>query len=513
MGAAPAVQVRLRGSFAIHCDSPNVRTPSGRKASALLAILALSQGRVRSRRFLQDTLWSRFAHEQAQVNLRQTLREARVALGDQKDLLSTEGRNLRLGDAVRIELTSNDPDAELLEDLDGLDPAFQEWLKQQRRLHPSQSGQSSFHHKRPTLKVVDNLTDVIGAEAALLSAATLKDVRDRVAIEIHLKGDEQPDLELRLHAGGVTGDAAVAAELRSRASVLWSNLFLQNPTAGRQSNIGWLRRVANDIADAVVMCVNRIGNAGQAAAGAAEGLSAVQDMFRLSAVDLPAMETRLNRAWEETEHPVFLGWRGYAQTFVAETSGLNAHREAGEKALGFLRAALEKDPSNATTLAMSSHVHSFLLREPEAGLEFAEASLQFGASNPLGLLFMGRAKTYLGDPEEGYRLSALARSLVGFGPYKLFIDGLCGASAILAGRADEGIRLMEHLRRMAPGYKAPLRFLVPTYLLRRDISKAREVVADLKSLDENCSIEELKANLRQPSGLDAKALDFSDSDF
>jgi DNA-binding SARP family transcriptional activator/TolB-like protein/Flp pilus assembly protein TadD len=120
--------------------------PLGRKTRGLLAILALSGRRPVLRLRLAELLWSRRSEEQARASLRQEIHrllEALSPLGT--DVIAVERHTLALKpaltsvDAERI-LTANPGQAEslppfegvLLEELNGTDPALDQWLAGER---------------------------------------------------------------------------------------------------------------------------------------------------------------------------------------------------------------------------------------------------------------------------------------------------------------------------------------------------------------------------------------------
>ena len=120
--------------------------PLGRKTRGLLAILALSGRRPVLRLRLAELLWSRRSEEQARASLRQEIHrllEALSPLGT--DVIAVERHTLALKpaltsvDAERI-LTANPSQAEslppfegvLLEELNGTDPALDQWLAGER---------------------------------------------------------------------------------------------------------------------------------------------------------------------------------------------------------------------------------------------------------------------------------------------------------------------------------------------------------------------------------------------
>jgi DNA-binding SARP family transcriptional activator len=119
--------------------------PRGRKARGLLAVLALAQGAAVPRLHLAELLWSRRGAEQQRASLRQALRELQLALAPAgAPLLQPRRTEVALGPAEALWVDVQEalrPSAaalalpvgeELLADLDGLDPAFDTWLADQR---------------------------------------------------------------------------------------------------------------------------------------------------------------------------------------------------------------------------------------------------------------------------------------------------------------------------------------------------------------------------------------------
>jgi len=120
--------------------------PTGRKTRALLAILALSSPRPVLRSKLAELLWSRRPEEQARASLRQEIHrllEALNPVGNQIMHVQRDHLTLRPGTVwVDVEevlrASTNKPqaltllDGELLEDLDGVDPSFDQWLAGER---------------------------------------------------------------------------------------------------------------------------------------------------------------------------------------------------------------------------------------------------------------------------------------------------------------------------------------------------------------------------------------------
>lgn len=143
----PSVRLVLIGRMEAWSLASTPVLPRGRKARALLAILGLAGGEPVPRARIAGLLWSTRAPEQQRLSLRQALHEVQVALAEAGAPLLQPGREALALPAGQIwvdarEVARADPGrpealdllgAELLADLDGIDPAFDIWLKEQRR--------------------------------------------------------------------------------------------------------------------------------------------------------------------------------------------------------------------------------------------------------------------------------------------------------------------------------------------------------------------------------------------
>jgi DNA-binding SARP family transcriptional activator len=137
----------LFGGFRLRSAAGDVR-PRGRKTSGLLAYLIASDRRTASRARLADLLWSDRGEEQARSSLRQTVAElrgspvadalqlGRADIGFAPDSVTSDIERIEaaaeLGDAAALLAALPSLDGSLLDDLDGLSPAFDEWLLTER---------------------------------------------------------------------------------------------------------------------------------------------------------------------------------------------------------------------------------------------------------------------------------------------------------------------------------------------------------------------------------------------
>lgn len=132
--------------MAVDDSSGRTHLPRTRKARALLAVLAMASPKPVLRQLLASLLWSRREQEQARGSLRQSVHELHDTLGPAwSHLFVTDRHHLTLrGVGLEIDALSFAQPAVvsadvldrledvLLQDLSGLDPAFDRWLENER---------------------------------------------------------------------------------------------------------------------------------------------------------------------------------------------------------------------------------------------------------------------------------------------------------------------------------------------------------------------------------------------
>lgn len=173
--------------------------PRSRKTRAVLAVLGLASPKPVPRSRLTTLLWSRRGKEQAHASLRQSVHELQRSLGPVAgSLLHADRRHLALGNCglwvdVRVLTTAAASEASLdlfqpnlLDDLVGLDQAFDGWLASERQSAMRQA-QSLAEH---LLIDASDAEDRIAAAGRLLSIERRHEGAWRALIAAHLeRGD------------------------------------------------------------------------------------------------------------------------------------------------------------------------------------------------------------------------------------------------------------------------------------------------------------------------------------
>ncbi len=534
------IQINVVGPFRVAGPGGEELTPRGRKACGLLAILALSSERQRPRTILQDKLWSDRGQDQAAASLRQTLSEIRKAFGPYRGCLLADHRSVALArDSVEIDLhgppriwrSSAGPATRptLLEGLDVRDPEFEDWLREQRaafeRDFPLHDDEGAAARDRPppapaTLEhvvadrpwiYIASLPDAPTGDdafvARILAGSITAGVQEIGAVEVSTAIRDSPGIELRVEARSVgAGMLVQIALLDAHAQrVLWSGGQILPRGDVLPVEEAALQAAANHVIDIALIQLRRLAQGAEADSAFALGFDAVQRMFRIDPAELKVADAGLIAAFEQNPQGIFLAWRAYLRTFFMAEHRLDAQAQA-EEARMLVHKALELEPYNSYVLALCSYVHSLLLYEYHAGHELAEQSVRYNPGNPLGVAYLARAKTYLGDFEGGYSLAAKARTLAGPSPYRYTLDFLGGVSAALSGRFEEAIALQEVSSALGPAYKAPLRYLLALYLKTGSHDQAREVFESLREAEPEFSMRLMRDRSYPTDGLRAAGL-------
>jgi len=193
--------IRLFGGMTIQ-DSRGVSyLPRSRKTRAVVAMLTLTAPRPAQRTQLTALLWSPRETEQARASLRQAIHELQAALGPAWNRILVAERHaisLDLRGVLVDALSASDPSAPrtellgllqngFLEDLRGLDPAFDLWLAKERRrlVAASISAGESYLRERNTGQ------DTIAAARAMLRIQPSHDGAWRALIQAHIDANDR----------------------------------------------------------------------------------------------------------------------------------------------------------------------------------------------------------------------------------------------------------------------------------------------------------------------------------
>jgi tetratricopeptide (TPR) repeat protein len=521
-GGRPKLRICVIGAFRVLAPDRQDLTPRGRKARALLAILALTPTRRRSRPALQDKLWSDRGPEQGAASLRQTLTEIRRAFGERyRDCLVSDMRGIGLDpDRVAVDIDTADlselaSTAEaplLLEDIDVADEEFEHWLRNQRTEFerriasskpvvvalskpPGAVVHAAWVPARPWLRIL--APSATSSESGLFLSRLVGDrvaqgLVDHWGIEVRDDGEGPQGIRLRVDALPVSREVAVNVALFSPdgALQLWSGsgaISLENVFV---SDAPRLQALINQAVDVAGHYLYRTASSPEACVAFGQAFEAVHRMLKIELAEVDRADALLASAHEADPRPVYLAWRAYARSIYF--GELYDRPDAKGEAEELARRAIEADPHNATVLALTSHVYGFVLRKWALAHELAERSVKCNPGLPLAHNYLGKAKLELGQYEAGYRETHHGLELSGQAPYRHMQYATYGLASLATGRFDEALRVAEIVHSTVPIFRPLRRYLVPLYLRLGERDKARDAFEKMCLIEPSFSLKAMR---------------------
>lgn len=516
------MRLQLIGTTELRDSAGRDCTPRSAKARAILALLARTPERRRSRRWLESRLRSDRGAEQASGSLRQALMEIRRALGPGADLLLTDRESVAFpGLATDLD---EDPEAaaralaggrEFLEGLDVADDEFEDWLRaeRQRLAADGRGAQAGGFSLAPTPLLV-SARDLPGGTAGFVALA-LADAIGRLVtefaeVEIY---DDAPDgsTELSLPArglvltvqGALLGGALqvlVTLALRPARRILWSRRAILPLDAADLAAAGDFPQIVYQAAEAVFTAITALPRRSdeEVAVDAAIG-EAVRDMFTFDAERLRRADRRLGEVTAATGLPRAWAWRAYLRQIMAvertEPDWDRLRLEADE----YSRRALEQPGASPLILALGSQVRAMLDSDHETGSALARESLLQSPFNAFGHAAMSGALLRAGRAEEALAAARQGSLVAGRSAFAFWWEALAGLSAMQLGRLDEAAAHYQAAHIRAPGFRAPLRHLIVLHLVAGRTEKAEQMMAALRRIEPDFTLTRVREDGSYPA--------------
>lgn len=519
------MRIRLLGVFEIRDANGRDCTPRGAKARALIAMLCQTPDHRRTRRWLEARLWSDRGPEQASGSMRQVLMELRRAFGDQADLIEADrdlvilhGTETDLDgetDAVRAALQSG---REFLEGIDIVDPAFEDWLRDEKfrieqQLAPLRMGFSGSSRDAPPMSLSIRLGN-LPAGAASFAGMALADsiarlVEEFAPIEVYGAGGadlppNMPGTGLQL---GVEG-----AQIADRLHLL---VRLSGPGGGP---VLWHHRASLTLSQSDFIAEGEfpqiVFQAAEAALAAFPGLAvtdsgparanaliarAVADMFSYDTQRLRQADAMLAEAFTIAPSARCLAWRSLVRQIMfverTETDRARLNSEADE----FARKALEMTDTNALVLALVSQVRVMLDSNPEAGAVLARDAVALSPFNPFGYSAQSGAMLRYARNAEALAAARTGADIASRTNLLHWWESLSGLAALSAGQHSAAIAHYEAAHYRAPSFRSPMRHLLFLYLAAGEELKAQRVLKNLLRAEPDFSIDRIRNDPDYPA--------------
>ncbi|MEM6676462.1 MAG: hypothetical protein AAF675_01185 [Pseudomonadota bacterium] len=519
---------QLFGSFEVVTGTGLVVTPKSKKACAILAMLVLSPGGSRPRRWLQDKLWSASDEEKGAASLRQALIACRKAMAPLPDLLVADRETVRLD--LRFVRTNIEADArdeltcgsalELLEGFPFLDEEFEDWLRLERahwveRLErrpafpvaatarPARAGPIAMPgappaHHRVVVSLWPNATsaedglasvaaDLVGGQLAqCLTETELVRVLDNRAGGRTGDGQDCPDtIDMAVRFVGVSQGGRLVLRIvacaASTGEMSWSGEIVAEAAQMIEPLPGPIAEFVARARDGILAAaLSRDG--AEAAVASRMRASAEQQLLDLSDANLSRVEALLEQSYRLDPSAATLAWLSSVSAFrFGERHTDRAF--LAEQARGRMALALEGGAQNAQVLALAAHVEAFVFRDLDRAAELSERAICINPRNPVCWDSAALIASYRDAPQEAMSAACRALTLGWHSPNRMLYESGACISFVAAQDFEAGIRHGETVLAANPTFKPMLRYLAGAHghLGRR--GRAVELMERLRVLE------------------------------
>jgi len=512
-----SARIYLTGTFRVEIEGGKDVTPNSAKAQALLALLATSPNGSRSRGWLQARLWSDRAPEQASGSLRQCLVQIRQSFSEVPELLETSRKSIVLNLGL-FELFSNDED-EFLEGITVRDKGFEEWLRVSRNsrngLMPATARNEAPSSSPLSVAKAVAITHKVSGESgfdqlewlnSLMTDNVARHLREAFSIEV-ITGKEpaihenlwQVVIETCQFSSSKTG-VRMALSRPARGLHLWADsttVEMQGAPPAEHPDIALLsNRLVEAMADELFL-----GEAPETDCPDAICRRAIRSMFAIKADSVKAADEMFERAFQLKRRGLYLAWRAQTKTIMKiERHGFD-EQQLLDEAEALCASALEIEPNNSMVLATVANTYCLTLRCYDRSMFLAKRSTQLNPQNPMAWFALSSANMHAGNSKESLKYTIKANQLASTSPHRFWWDSQVFAAALTAGKFSEAAYFAESCRIQNPDFRPPLRYLIALHAQAGREEDAIRMVEHLKTVEPDFSIESLVGDREYPAAL------------
>ncbi|MEL6689322.1 MAG: hypothetical protein AAFP28_03295 [Pseudomonadota bacterium] len=498
------LRIEIDGPLKISDETGQTFTPRGAKARGLIALLLMARDFTRPRRYLQDKLWSTREPEQASGSLRQVLSEIRRELGEWSSVLICERGNVQLDPAQVYVVRIPDAGAELFEDIEIRDPAFQSWMRGLRsEEHVEVDASITPSLRAPARSDAERLSPVLvfraGRQLQVEDQWIYHFLRERIVGTALELGDvdcidlEDPSFEGSLDR--VKPWIFITVDITSSGGVAYASTRLEDATNKTQwrSELSTIAVPMSDESHFILSCIGNhtcqaigeflaSGRANRRLEDLPLALAMVgrEQLFDFSRHALVGADRMLAQAYKLDPKPVYAAWRAFVRN-TAMFEHLTADFLEPIDNEQVIMDALREDPNNSMVLAFAAQ-HSFVhTRDAAYGDYLCKKSIEANDANPISWAFRANYQTALGEYEAAIGSAERGLALASGRTEKTF----CTAFSCMArigvqdySRATFDATITSTL---SPNFMAIRRFLFALHAASNRVEQASAVRSELRT--------------------------------
>jgi DNA-binding SARP family transcriptional activator len=518
-----ALHVQLMGNLCLRDADGVDRTPGGQKARALIGLLAMAPDRSRTRRWIEQKLWSDRSQDQASNSLRQVLMELRKSLGPAAASLHANRQHVALQPLLTD--LEQDPDSirhalnagyDFMQDVNLRDAAFTAWLAQQRaRLAGTAPITASGWLEDPPAIPLVIRTAVThpgqsGFVAAAMGESISKLVSDFINVDIFAQsegttqiGPRDRGLILTVGASETQDKLHFVTTLESSRTgqVLWSR---QSNSAKENTDdvlAGTLPSVIFEAAEAAINAMPKVvGDDPSPLRAEAMMARAVRAIFSFQEHQLRFADDLLRDAAAIVPSARAYAWRAVLRQFMGVERTVKDRGRLRHEAERFSQQAMEQGSVNSLVLSLLSQVEIMLHDNLDAGANLARDAIHLNPMNAFG--YIAQAGTLLRQdrPNEAFAAADFGAGFAARSGYLHWWEMHKGLAATQMADYETAISCFEAARARAPHFRAPLRHLIFLYLKRGQPENAMRALTNLKRIEPDFSLDMIRSDPDYPAG-------------
>ncbi len=495
--------VTLFGQFSIINSRAEDITPRGKKPGAVIALCASGPNMKRSRRWIEQTLWSDRGIEQAKGSLRQTLFDLRRGLGAYSEVLRSDRASVWL-DVTKVQVIPPETGRAFLEGFDAPDPQFRDWLARRRLKHgrpgvvdPLVSGMVRIQCGLPwTAKEAEPLTarivnDRVGGIISGFIAQSTRSVLHADADLIVRTSIEEAGKKLML--------AVQVVDARRDELIHTEHCIVDNVVQLLEDSVEF-GRFCWQVADTALEQLAQLRRSSDAAAmRAAWSQDAVRAVLTFDHKVMPKSLHILDEATELIDDGLFHALRAWAQMSLIMEGRFEETTETISSIRALLDRASKASPGDPVVNSLVANVSAILLADFERASSHAVLALKSQPNNIFAVQAKSLALFHIGAYEEAYLLSRQNRDVAEPTKYGAMCNLHHALLCLRTRRSEEAVLVSRAAVEAVPSYRAPSRQLVALYAASGKLEKAKAQASLLKSVEPDFTTEKLLMDEAYPA--------------
>lgn len=497
------IEICLSGQFAVYAKDGEDITPRGKKATAILALLAECETMKRARPWLQQMLWSDRGDEQARGSLRQTLFEIRQQFGSCGDALQSDRRSIWL-DSSSVSVRPIENGRGFLQGIGVQDPKFRDWLRRKRLKYGStdQSGQDATNVVRIQCGLPWTASERDPVGARILNDQVGGIISGFIAQSTRGVLETDADLIIRASLEEIAEESVVAVQvldarrdilIHSDHSVMGNVSDLLNNSA-ELSRFCW--KVADGALDQLAASFEKSDPAAMRAAWSQEAIGAV---LTFDHSVMPRSLNILNEASGMLQDGLFYVLEAWAMMSLIMEDRL----EETPDTLSAIKAALDRarlwSPADPMVTAIAANVQAILFEDYAEAFRLATLALKAQPNNIFATQAMSLCRFNLGAQDAAYQLSRQNKEVAELTKYGAMCNLHHALLCLRTNRPDEAITSSRAASEAVPQYRAPSRQLVALYAAGGQLEAASAEAERLTGIEPGFSVDRLIQDERYPA--------------